>query len=146
MNDPAPPTLPLPEAAGIVPATGAMRNDCCESSGSSGSRCSRKNRGNAYCRWRARDVPEFDDLPGSGYKPTLLVELADGAVPGISFERTPERMRRPQTRISGTHERTIPPPRNIKRVQHLSHRFLTKNCPCRARTHGKRGTWHFMPG
>ncbi|MGV2337057.1 MAG UNVERIFIED_CONTAM: hypothetical protein LVR18_24200 [Planctomycetaceae bacterium] len=37
MNDPSPPTLPLPEAAGIVPATGSLSNDCCESSGSIGS-------------------------------------------------------------------------------------------------------------
>jgi hypothetical protein len=32
--------------------------------------------GGASAEMRARDVPEFDDLPGSGYQPTLLVELA----------------------------------------------------------------------
>jgi hypothetical protein len=33
----------------------------------------------ASAEMRARDDPEFDDLPGSGYQPTLLVELADDA-------------------------------------------------------------------
>jgi hypothetical protein len=37
MKDPTPLTLPLPEAAGIVPAIGAMSNDYCEISGSIGS-------------------------------------------------------------------------------------------------------------
>jgi hypothetical protein len=35
--------------------------------------------GGASAEMRAWDDPEFDDLPGSGYQPTLLVELADGA-------------------------------------------------------------------
>jgi hypothetical protein len=30
----------------------------------------------ASAEMRGREVPEFDDLPGSGYQPTLLVELA----------------------------------------------------------------------
>jgi hypothetical protein len=33
----------------------------------------------ASAEMRGREVAEFDDLPGSGYQPTLLVELADGA-------------------------------------------------------------------
>ncbi|MGV2339685.1 MAG UNVERIFIED_CONTAM: hypothetical protein LVR18_38700 [Planctomycetaceae bacterium] len=36
-KDPSPLTRPTPEAAGIVPATGSLSNDCCESSGPIGS-------------------------------------------------------------------------------------------------------------